>query len=1309
MLCGFLARPASAQVDVNIISYGISPTNPGPGQAFQLSVTYCNNQNSPSLWEVALSSAATTVLACPVKNQVFLVDRNGVNVDESDPCNGSPGCSNGWTMSPTDAQTSGACVTYTHTFNLTMPSNAIYGGSYNLIVGGGVYYEQCGATPQNGMEVHIPLTVQVPPTTIIGTSKTAEGGNAAPGDLILFTVNYDFVNNATGGTITDTIPANITLVQMGPGAPVGDSSTGSTPGSTLTWTVPGSSAEAEGQVWFLGQVSATATAGTVISNTAQLKLNGSGLTQNTNTATSTVGGSGFSLTKTQFPQANPLAAGQSILYGLSYVANGYSLQWYDSYDNDTNGTLGSGYDNTTYQDIPGQTNGGYTVATDAQGNHYLVATSNYSTSGGDYPLYLRGAPGTGANLCAGTYIVEGDVQIPPTAPGATGASAGADGTMVLAYGVNGGVTQAYMASISLDNGPGYLYEQVNNGTSYNSHGGLTSYPQPVTITAGVWYTIKAVMTVTAAGCMTLTEYVWDRNDPSKIDTFTYPQDCTFGANLCNDKWRQGWQADATSGIDWYSNLKFEQADPIVNAKLWDTIPTGVTYTGENTTTSNSVPAPTFNNSGTVLTWSFPATTYNLQGAVSWWGNATCTGLAQTIVNSFSMGAQGVSTATSNSVTAIVQCSTPTFTPTPTITRTMTPTFTLTPSPTPTNTFTATYTPTITPTKTPTNTPTNTPTITPTNTPTNSPTQTPTKTPTPSPTPTNSYTPTNTVTNTITPTNSPTPTLTRTPTLTQTPVPSATVTPTFTPTNTYTTTLTYTPSNTITATNSPTSTNTFTYTQTPVPSATATPTFTPSFTFTPTNTLTVTNTFTSTWTPIFTPTHTLTPSPTSSPTSTPTWTPTPTPAAAVQFSKVVNPTVVAGGGTLDYTLSIDVVNNTANNSAVTDTLPSNVTFVKFLPGNPAVTGSAIISGGLTQLVWNLNNLSPGQYTLGYETQVGSLVAAGTTIVNQAVFDATGLSRPLTAVAGAQVAGTYTVSIDIYNAAGEVVKTILIEKFSEPIENISIGSTNIIGTLNNPVTIYYGTTPIGVWDGTNNSQQPVSNGQYYVKVDSVDLTGNLTSVTQVVTVNRELYTVTADVYNEAGEIVKHLMTYQTTAGQGSLVTGVTLSSTVIQPSNQPAAGQPTQLLVTLNTGVTIVWDGTSDAGNQVQGGQYYVEVHTADGEGSTSQLTEPVVVLGGGSNGVQGVSAQPNELTISTGVTTTHFNVSSSRTLSVDAIIYTVAGEKIADVANDPTNLNQTLSWSALGYASGVYIAVVEGRDPKTNGLISRQTTKFLIIH
>jgi flagellar hook assembly protein FlgD len=306
----------------------------------------------------------------------------------------------------------------------------------------------------------------------------------------------------------------------------------------------------------------------------------------------------------------------------------------------------------------------------------------------------------------------------------------------------------------------------------------------------------------------------------------------------------------------------------------------------------------------------------------------------------------------------------------------------------------------------------------------------------------------------------------------------------------------------------------------------------------------------------------------------------------------------------------------------------------------------------------------------------------------------------------VSGDYNVLINIYNGAGEVIKTFPAEQFGQAINNISIGSTNVMTCLNCPVTIFYGNYPIGVWDGTTNNEQPALNGTYYVKVDSVSPSGTETSVTQPVIINRAFYTIDANVYNEAGEIVRHMFAYVSDPAQ-QLVTSAILSSNVLEESYQPVSGQPSVVTVSLNNGVSMVWDGKSDSGSYVGNGQYYIEILSTDGHGGSSMLNETIVVLGNAGTGTQGVYAQPNILTVASGVTSTSFHVKSNLNLSVDAIIYTIAGELVDEVG--PAGGNSTLSWSAQGHASGLYIAVVEARDPATNGLISRQTTKFLVVH
>jgi len=669
--------------------------------------------------------------------------------------------------------------------------------------------------------------------------------------------------------------------------------------------------------------------------------------------------------------------------------------------------------------------------------------------------------------------------------------------------------------------------------------------------------------------------------------------------------------------------------------------------------------------------------------------------------------------------------TPTFTNTPTNTFTPTNTNTLmnspTPTRTPTNTFTPTNTNTLINTATPTNTFTMTPTYTNTNTPvdTPTPTHTPTNTFTPtntntfvnSPTPTNTFTvtPTNTNTNTpvgtATPTN--TPTNTDTPTFTNTPVPSAT------PTNTFTVTLTNTNTNTPIAPNSPTytntATNTFTptFSNTPVPSATPTDTFTATpthtftntatYTFTRTNTATNTNTFTLTATPTFTAT----------PTSTFTFTPTPT--SAVSMGKQVSESQAHSGDILDYSIAVTVTGNSISGLVVTDTLPANVTFTAFNPSNP-FPGTYTASTGLLQ--WNIPSpLGVGVYTLRYQTTVNNFVPANSVVMNRAQVTGPTIA-PINSSAPVTVIGIFTVKVNVYNSAGEVVKTILVQVFTQPINSITLSTSNLITTLSGPgsiIDIFYDGYLIGTWNGTNNLGQPVSNGSYSIQVDNMGQTGVVTSVNQTAVVNRSLANITANIYNEAGELIRTL--YNVVSDPvGANMTNVTLNSNVFRPSltvpnSSTNTGLATIFIETSATPVTLTWDGTNNNSSLVTPGVYTIEVHWNNGSGQTSDISREIIVMPNTS--VNGIAvARPNVLNATNGMTATFDATGIQNAYSIKVKIYTIAGQLIQTVTSPQGS--PVVPWNATGMASGIYIAVLEV-DNSNGGVISRQRLKVLLIH
>lgn len=729
----------------------------------------------------------------------------------------------------------------------------------------------------------------------------------------------------------------------------------------------------------------------------------------------------------------------------------------------------------------------------------------------------------------------------------------------------------------------------------------------------------------------------------------------------------------------------------------DSFTTTATATSTRTTTSTSTASFTDTTTATAsATNSFtasqtPTSTFSATSTTTASNTRTAT---DTATASFTRTATSTATSTNTATDTTTATSTATATNTATVTdtatytNTPTSTHTATPSATPTNSWTMTDTP------TPSNTPTDS--FTPTDTRTNTPSFTPTNTWTPTFSPTPSNTPTATPTATNTPTDTTTPTTTNTPTVTDSSTPTKTPTDTYTPTNTNTNTATPTSTNTWTATNTPTSTPTSTDTST----ATNTRTFTPSFTATATSTATDTPTPTKTPTDSFTPTATFS----FTPTGTPTDTSTPTPIPQVTLVKQVSASQAEPGTALTYNLTV-YVNSTTSGIVVTDTLPAQMTYVGPLANSPSSLPSPAYNPSLNQLVWSLPSLSPGTYRLSYQAQINNLVPAGTSLLNNAMLTYPGTS-PLTSSAQVVALGGYTVKIGVYNSAGELVATLYTQQNMQAINAFTLGS-NQITTLNGAggaVTVYLAGAPIAVWNGNTSAGTPATNGAYIVTASSVDPSGNVIAVSQNVTVTRPYAQLSADIYNEAGEVVKHLYA-QVASVPNSSMTDVQLSSNVIQPDLAPPNATSTaQIIIETSTGgVTLTWDGTNDAGAIVTSGSYVIGVHWNNGNGQIQDLTREITVEE--NDHVDQVVAAPNVLTGTN--TTVSFTVPSATVYTLRVKIYTVAGELVG-TALGASGTNQA-SWNASGKASGIYIAVAELTNPQTDGVVGRQILKISVIH
>ena len=419
---------------------------------------------------------------------------------------------------------------------------------------------------------------------------------------------------------------------------------------------------------------------------------------------------------------------------------------------------------------------------------------------------------------------------------------------------------------------------------------------------------------------------------------------------------------------------------------------------------------------------------------------------------------------------------------------------------------------------------------------------------------------------------------------------------------------------------------------------------------------------------------------------------------MEIAKTASELVADVNDVITYTITLNVTDGNSSNVVVTDVLPNYMSFVSF----GAVPSGGVTSNSGSNLRWVFPVLPPGTYSFTYQAQVASYVPGGTVLTNNAQVVYAGNPTPKKTSVTVNMAVLYTVKIGVYNAAGELIKQISVQELSEQIFSIQLLQTPTITSLNGVVYVDVKGQQVATWNGTNADNQPVSNGEYYIKVDNIDSHGVDTSVTETVTVNRGIAQVVVDIYNAAGEIVRHLYSYEDDPGNVSL-TDVELSTSVLRPT-VGGSGTNSLVYITSPTGMSLTWNGTGDNGAIVSNGRYMIEVHWTDGKGNESTITRGITVETSGSP-VGVVVAAPNILT--SGITSTSIQVNSAAVpYTLTARLYDMVGELIK-VSQGQSGANQT-TLDVQGLSSGVYFVVVDMINAN-GGLAGRQTTQILIRH
>ena len=419
---------------------------------------------------------------------------------------------------------------------------------------------------------------------------------------------------------------------------------------------------------------------------------------------------------------------------------------------------------------------------------------------------------------------------------------------------------------------------------------------------------------------------------------------------------------------------------------------------------------------------------------------------------------------------------------------------------------------------------------------------------------------------------------------------------------------------------------------------------------------------------------------------------------MNISKASSETVAATGDIITYTITLNVTAGPANFVTVTDTLPKNLSFVSF---GPVPAGGTSDWNPLSKtMTFTFSSLSVGTYQLTYQTQVDSFVTEGVVLRNGAQVTYGGLPVPKQTAVNVTMATSYVVHVGVYNEAGELVKEIWVQELSQEILNLDVSASPTIVSLHGQFYLEYKGQAIATWDGTNSSGDPVSNGKYYVKVDNVDSMGVVNSVSQVVTVSRSIAKVQVNIFNEAGEIVRHLYSYMDDPTSNPLA-NISLSASVIQPSE--TGGAASTVSIVSASGMTLVWDGRSDSGAIVTNGQYQVEIHAADGKGGDQVMTKSVMVQSGNLPVTTGnVRAKPSIL--EGGNTLVTLVVDANIPLTLAAHLYDVAGELLR--SNTGNAGDKTVTLDGSGLASGLYFVVVELTNAQ-GGSAGRQVTQIII--
>jgi hypothetical protein len=280
----------------------------------------------------------------------------------------------------------------------------------------------------------------------------------------------------------------------------------------------------------------------------------------------------------------------------------------------------------------------------------------------------------------------------------------------------------------------------------------------------------------------------------------------------------------------------------------------------------------------------------------------------------------------------------------------------------------------------------------------------------------------------------------------------------------------------------------------------------------------------------------------------------------------------------------------------------------------------------------------------------------------------------------------VVIAAYNSAGELVKSLYSGAASVLPGQLDLGSASLglgVGGLQMgfPGTLADGSNVL-VWNGKNDGDQDVSGGAYYIKMETKDSFGKVTSVIYAVQVVDASPTQFLAVHNSAGERVREIPL------PGNLVlNGFKAENEILLLG--PGSAQGSMKISLRGAGGSVYsadWDGKNDAGSIVDAGVYSLVLISRQAGTETRVDSKGVQVLRApGGNPALEARLHENPLPPSSPALRLSYPHWPGATAS--AVLYNLAGERVAE----GVGYGGGMSIGAGHLSSGIYLLRLEIKD------------------